>query len=360
MKHILRCAAILAVLALGFSLASCKNDVDDDEPTMYTVTVSSSIEHGKVSVDKTSAEAGATIKLTATAADGYELEAFSAKDASANALTVTNGTFTMPKSNVTVSATFKEKSSGDGTTGSGNTGDTITCTVTFTTNGGTEVAAQKIKSGEKATEPTAPTKDGYTFDGWFTDSGFTTAFSFSSEITADITLYAKWIDASKPTFTVTFSVDGATTTQTVEENAKATKPTDPTKNGYTFTGWYNGDSKFEFDTAITANVTLTAKWELITYKITYAGLDGATNPNTATTYTIETDDITLTDASKTGYTFGGWKNANGDAITKIIKGSTGDLVLTAQWTPSGIYTENSTYYIGAYSDSAPASGNGAW
>ena len=96
-----------AILALAFCLASCKANVDDD-PTMYTVTVSSSIEHGKVSVDKTSAEAGATVKLTATADDGYELEAFSVKDASANELTVTDGTFTMPKSNVTVSATFKE------------------------------------------------------------------------------------------------------------------------------------------------------------------------------------------------------------------------------------------------------------
>ena len=78
------------------------------EPTMYTVTVSSSIEHGRVSVDKTSAEAGATVKLTAIADGGYELDSYSVKDASANELTVTNGTFTMPKSNVTVSATFKE------------------------------------------------------------------------------------------------------------------------------------------------------------------------------------------------------------------------------------------------------------
>ena len=96
-----------AILALAFGLASCKANVDDD-PTMYTVTVSSSIEHGKVSVDKTSAEAGATIKLTATADNGYELESYSVKDASANEFTVTDGTFTMPKSNVTVSATFKE------------------------------------------------------------------------------------------------------------------------------------------------------------------------------------------------------------------------------------------------------------
>ena len=96
-----------AILALAFGLASCKANIDDD-PTMYTVTVSSSIEHGKVSVDKTSAEAGATVKLTATADSGYELDSYSVKDASANELTVTDGTFTMPKGNVTVSATFKE------------------------------------------------------------------------------------------------------------------------------------------------------------------------------------------------------------------------------------------------------------
>ena len=101
-----------AILALAFCLASCKSNVDD--PTMYTVTVSSSIEHGKVTADKTSAEAGATIKLTATADDGYELDSYSVKDASENALTVTDGTFTMPESDVTVSATFKAKSSGDG------------------------------------------------------------------------------------------------------------------------------------------------------------------------------------------------------------------------------------------------------
>ena len=100
-----------AILALVFCAVACKTD-DDDEPTMYTVTVSDSIEHGKVSVDKTSAEAGATIKLTATADNGYELDSYSVKDASANELTVTDGTFTMPESNVTVTATFTAVHSG--------------------------------------------------------------------------------------------------------------------------------------------------------------------------------------------------------------------------------------------------------
>ena len=212
-----------------------------------------------------------------------------------------------------------------------------TYTVTFNTNGGTEVASQKIESGKTATEPTAPTKDGFTFGGWYTDSDFTTAFSFSTEITANITLYAKWIDANKTVYTVTFNSDGTETKQTVAEGEKASKPTDPTKTGYTFAGWYNGETAFDFNTAITANITLTAKWSAITYSITYA-LDGGTNADAnPATYTIESDDITLSSASKTGYTFSGWQNADGETVSKIAKGTTGDITLTALWTTaSGI------------------------
>ena len=114
MKNCERCRSkfgmTLAALALSASLCftACQTGIPSSEPTYYTVTVSSSIEHGKVTADKSSAEAGATVKLTATADSGYELESYNVKDASANAITVTDGTFTMPKSNVTVSATFKE------------------------------------------------------------------------------------------------------------------------------------------------------------------------------------------------------------------------------------------------------------
>ena len=96
-----------ALLALTFCAVSCKTE-DDDEPTMYTVTVSDSLEHGKVTADKSSAEAGAKVKLTPTADSGYELDSYSVKDEKSNTIPVTEGTFTMPKSNVTVSATFKE------------------------------------------------------------------------------------------------------------------------------------------------------------------------------------------------------------------------------------------------------------
>lgn len=69
---------------------------------------------------------------------------------------------------------------------------TTTYTVTFNTNGGTDVEPQTVEEGQTATEPTAPTKGSDTFGGWYSDSGLTTAYNFSTPVTADITLYAKW------------------------------------------------------------------------------------------------------------------------------------------------------------------------
>lgn len=73
-------------------------------------------------------------------------------------------------------------------------GDTTTSfTVTFNSNGGSAVAPQSVLSGQKATEPTDPTKDGYTFDDWYLPTDLSTPFDFANTtITADITLYAKW------------------------------------------------------------------------------------------------------------------------------------------------------------------------
>ena len=108
MKKLSKALSVVLGMVLGLGFFSCQTGTTLPDPTMYTVSISSSIEHGKVTADKSSAEAGATVKLTATADSGYELESYSVKDASANAITVTDSTFTMPKSNVTVSASFKE------------------------------------------------------------------------------------------------------------------------------------------------------------------------------------------------------------------------------------------------------------
>ena len=70
-----------------------------------------------------------------------------------------------------------------------------------------------MESGKTATEPAAPSKNDLNFGGWYTDSALTSAFSFNTAITSNITLYARWISASVPTFEVTF--DSAITGGTV-------------------------------------------------------------------------------------------------------------------------------------------------
>ena len=321
------------------SVTPTPDDGEDDggdtgEITKYTVTFNT---NGGTTVAAQKIESGKTAtEPTAPTKDGYIFGGWFTDSNFATAFTFS----TAIKSDITLYAKWT----------------LITYTVTFNTNGGTEVASQKIESGKTATEPTAPTKDGYTFGGWFTDSNFATAFTFSTAITADITLYAKWIEASKPTYTVTFSTNGAETKQTVAEGEKVSKPTDPTKTGYTFDGWYKDDTKFDFETTVTANLTLTAKWTLTTYTITYEGLNGAANPNTATSYTVESETITLQNPTRTGYTFTGWYDAEtgGNKVESIAKGSTEAKTLYAQWTaisyeityvlPNGVTNPNVTSY----------------
>ena len=136
-------------------------------------------------------------------------------------------------------------------------------TVTFDTDGGSTVDSQQVRVGTTAEEPAAPTKAGYVFDKWYADSAFTTAFDFSAPITADTTVYAKFIEL----FTVSFDTDGGTAIpdQQVADGSKATKPADPTKSGYTFVNWYKEaafTNLFDFDDPIVADTTIYAKFEV--------------------------------------------------------------------------------------------------
>lgn len=146
-----------------------------------------------------------------------------------------------------------------------------TWTVTFDVGGhGAAPAVQTVEKGEKATKPVDPTAEGYSFQGWYTDTRYTMEYDFSKEVTEDTTLYAKWV--KKPI--VSFNTNGhgtAPASQTVELNGKAVKPADPTAEGYVFRGWYTTaacTTEFDFNTPITADTTLYAKWDEI-YTVTF-------------------------------------------------------------------------------------------
>ncbi len=144
----------------------------------------------------------------------------------------------------------------------------VTYTVTFDVNGGTSVASQNVNAGEKATEPTpAPTKEGFTFDGWYEDATLNTKFDFNTQIVSEITLYAKWIENK---YTLTFDANGGSGTMTpiADLTGEYTLPA----NGFTapsgkqFKGWsLTTDGATVTKVDMTENKTVYAIWEDVIY-----------------------------------------------------------------------------------------------
>ena len=144
--------------------------------------------------------------------------------------------------------------------------------ITFDSNGGTPVQAQQVLGGRTATLPNpAPTKTGYTLEGWYKDLVSMLPFSFDDGVTSSQTVYANWT-ANK--YDLTFDVNGGDSLDASEATKKVTYDDkygdlpEPTREGYTFQGWYTDDSFTDKisstdDVKITSNKTLIAKWLVI-------------------------------------------------------------------------------------------------
>lgn len=206
-------------------------------------------------------------------------------------------------------------------------------TVTFNSNGGSAVSSQSVPYNTTATQPTAPTKTGYTFAGWYSDPGLTTAFNFTTPITADISLYAKW---TVNNYTVSFNSNGgsAVSSQSVAYNTVATQPAAPTKTGYTFAGWYSDaglTSVFNFTTAITADTTLYAKWTINNYTVTFNSNGGSAVTSQSVAY--NTTATAPAAPTKAGNTFAGWYSDAGLTTPFVFTTPiTSDTTLYAKWT----------------------------
>ena len=206
-------------------------------------------------------------------------------------------------------------------------------TVSFTSNGGSAVISQSVAYSAEATTPTAPTKTGNTFAGWFSDAALTTVFDFTTPIVGDMMLYAKWTAVS---YTVTFTSNGGTVvaSQSVSYNTTATTPTAPTKAGSTFAGWYSDvalTSAFIFTTPIVGDTTLYAKWTVIIYTVSFTSNDGGAVASQSVAYNGTA--TVSTAPTKTGNTFAGW--FSDAALTTVFDFTTpivGDMMLYAKWT----------------------------
>ena len=161
---------------------------------------------------------------------------------------------------------------------------------------------------------TAGQEEGKTANGVFIAAGGRFTQSPGAQITGEV------IGA----YTVTFQSEGGSEVASqIRANTPAARPADPTKEGYTFIGWYNGESEWDFETPVTADLTLTAKWQLNRYTITFDTAGGSeVAPITQDYGTTITPPAAPT---RTGYTFAGWDREIPTAMPAE------DMTITAQW-----------------------------
>ena len=206
--------------------------------------------------------------------------------------------------------------------------------VIFNTQGGSAIATQNIDYGTTAVSPAAPVRTGYTFDGWYADETYTTAWDFGTAVTTDLTLYAKWTPIP---YEVTFNMqDGSPEeTQRVNYGTTAVPPADPARTGYAFGGWYEEAEciiLWNFNNAITGDLALFAKWIWTPFTITFDSQGGsATAPQDIAERAVI---VRPADPVRTGYTFDGWyADDRYTTAWDFDNAVTASFNLYAKWTP---------------------------
>ena len=116
-------------------------------------------------------------------------------------------------------------------------------TIRFVTNGGSAVATVKVDKDATLAEPAAPTKEGYTFEGWYTDEAFETAYDFATPVTKGFTLYAKWAEAAE---------EPSTDEPSTDEPVEAATFTDVKAED-----WFSADVKFVSENGLMNGVSET-------------------------------------------------------------------------------------------------------
>ena len=173
-------------------------------------------------------------------------------------------------------ANWNCSSSGGGTGGVENPTPT-TYTVKYDANGGTGAPSNqtKTKGKELVLSTTVPTKEGYKFVNWNTKKdGTGTSYNAGSKYTteASVTLYAQYekeLNEEETKYTITFYTNDGTTeksTKVVNKGDKVVKPEDPTREGYTFDGWYDkkeNGKEYDFTKEVTSDISLYAYWSKI-------------------------------------------------------------------------------------------------
>ena len=210
-----------------------------------------------------------------------------------------------------------------------------TCNVVFNTvvDGLTVPSIIGINSATTISEP-AVYREGYTLEGWYRDAAYTSKFIFDSDlVVTNLVLYARWLPI-KPVITFESNLGTAVDSQTIAYKGKVQKPENPTRDGYTFDGWYVDKEltvEFDFELAVLQNTTLYAKWKIINYTVKFETNGGTPIANKFTN--VDRDyKITEVTTERTNFVFKGWFTDE-DFFTEFTFNDkiTSDTTLYAKW-----------------------------
>jgi len=238
--------------------------------------------------------------------------------------------------------------------GAGNKGESVTVTFNYNYEGAPSARTETVEYDDIVDEPTSPKRVNYRFTGWFKDAAATQAFDFEEALTADVTVYAGW---QLTHVVLSFDSNGGSVVEsvTLEVGGTATQPTNPTKEGNLFSGWFTDSAAttaFDFATPINADTTVYAGWTedkgnnvTVTYMYNYEGA-----PSSGVYYTDTADKGTLgvrfrTPAAPTRegeYEFSAWyTDAECTTAFDFNTRVTASTTLYAKW--NNVYTFEAEY-----------------
>ncbi len=208
----------------------------------------------------------------------------------------------------------------------------------FDANGGScSFSEIPVTVGQPYGSLPSATREGYTFDGWFTSAtggaGVTSGSVFSGS--SDQTIYAHWTARS---YTVSFDSNGGSSIPSISVTYGSPygSLTTPSRDGYTFVGWSGPSGEVSSSTTVStaSNHTLTANWSAGSYTVSLNAGEGASITSTSMNVTYGSTYGTIPTPVREGYSFAGWSGPNGTVSSSTTVSTASNHTLTANWTPN--------------------------
>ena len=224
--------------------------------------------------------------------------------------------------------------------------------INYIANGGTIAtnAPKTFVSGDLPITLPTPTRTGYEFGGWFLSSDFSGAAQTTIPAGTDsnVYVYAKWIKTYNITYHLGGGENAESNPQTFNEKTLPLTLKAPTRDGFTFGGWYqnpacSGNQVTTIDAGTEKNVSLWAKWNAIEYSVSYVLNGGINSDQNVAKYSILDTPVKLYNPTRDGCLFEGWfasSDFSGERMTYLSKDNLGDVTLHAKWSLAYTITYN--------------------